>query len=602
MPNLTRSFGRTASRAAICWVAAGIFIVSSLPDLRHVSILSQVWGIAAAHAKKERSKEPTKNWEIPKSEVSSGTEFSAKGEQSAGSYRTQSTPEADQKPDGENEPSKPSAKSSKAGTDPDGQAIPPTLHGLLKQWFTSPPPETSSTAVRSSRSAPHNDLTARSQAAKGGPLVEGTKVDAPVNAKALARRPAADLALRLGWSGHTQILARNIPAATLEKAIALGMKVDLSRDIGVLGYSVTRLSIPQSMNIFQAMAALQQTAPDTALYANQQYRLHPQSNDDGASARPSPEAAKPTGGCSPEHCYGATAIGWQDHLRVCARDLKIGVIDTGIDGSHPALSHDPERINYGTIGPEKRVAGNDLHGTGVLALLAGDPRSSTPGLIPRAKFYVADIFFADENGQPVSTTLHLLEALDWMDRLQVEIINLSLSGPKDDLVQMAIAKMSRTRTEDGEARSGTIFVSAAGNGGPGAPPSYPAAYAEVLAVTAVGRNLNGYRRANQGDYIDIAAPGVDIWTALPHGRQGFQTGTSFATPYVTAVVASLYRTLPIGVRTKADILQRIPVRDLGAPGPDRIYGRGLVNAPATCEGPWPKSVASRPVTKASASP
>jgi hypothetical protein len=446
-------------------------------------------------------------------------------------------------------------------------------------------------------------LTATSQAAKGGPAVARTTIDAPVNAKVLARRPAADLALRLGWSGHTQILARNITAATLEKAIALGMKVDSSRDIGVLGYSVTRLSIPQSMDIFQAMAALQQAAPDTVLFANQQYRLHPQSNDDGASARPSPEAAKPTGGCSPERCYGTAIIGWQDDLRVCSRDLKIGVIDTGVDGSHPALSRDPERINYGTIGPEKRVAGNDMHGTGVLALLAGDPRSSTPGLISRAKFYVADIFFADEKGQPVSTTLHLLEALDWMNRLQVEIINLSLSGPKDDLVQMAIAKMSRTRTEDGESRSGTIFVAAAGNGGPGAPPSYPAAYSEVLAVTAVGRNLNGYRRAHQGDYIDISAPGVDIWTALPHGRQGFQTGTSFAAPYVTAVVASLYRTLPIGARSKSDVLQRIPVRDLGTPGPDRIYGRGLVNAPATCEGPWPKSVASRgPVTKARIDP
>jgi hypothetical protein len=80
-------------------------------------------------------------------------------------------------------------------------------------------------------------LAAKSQATKGGALVEGTKVDAPVNAKALARTPAADLALRSGWAGHTQILARNIPAATLEKAIALGMKVDFSRDIGLAGIS-----------------------------------------------------------------------------------------------------------------------------------------------------------------------------------------------------------------------------------------------------------------------------------------------------------------------------------------------------------------------------
>jgi hypothetical protein len=369
----------------------------------------------------------------------------------------------------------------------------------------------------------------------------------------------------LAWSGHTQILAKNLNAASLEKAKALGMKVESIRDIGVLGYSVTQLSIPQGLDIFQALAALQQVAPDAALSVNQKYHLHPEANDDGGSARPSPEAAKSTGRCSPERCYGATAIGWHDDLRVCARDLKVGVIDTEIDGSHPALSRDPARINYGTIGPEKRVVGNNQHGTGVLALLAGDPRSSTPGLIPRAKFYVANIFFADDKGQPVSTTLHLLEALDWMNRLHVDIINLSLSGPKDDLVQMAIARMARSQTVDGEARPGTIFIAAAGNGGPGAPPSYPAAYSEVLAVTAVGRNLSAYRRANQGDFIDVSAPGVDIWTALPGGRQGFQTGTSFATPFVTAVVASIYSALSQNDHTKTALLQRLHLLDLGRP-------------------------------------
>jgi subtilisin family serine protease len=190
-----------------------------------------------------------------------------------------------------------------------------------------------------------------------------------------------------------------------------------------------------------------------------------------------------------------------------------------------------------------------------------------------------------------------------MDRMQVQIINLSLSGPSDDLVKTAIAKMSRTRAVDGVTRPGAIFIAAAGNGGPGAPPSYPAAYAEVVAVTAVGKDLRSYRRANQGDYIDIAAPGIDIWTALPDGRQGFQTGTSFATPYVTAVVASIYRSLP-RVRTKTAVLQRLPFQDLGVPGPDRVYGRGLVNAPASCD-PSKTPVATRrvpalPATKVSA--
>ena len=75
------------------------------------------------------------------------------------------------------------------------------------------------------------------------------------------------------------------------------------------------------------------------------------------------------------------------------------------------------------------------------------------------------------------------------------------------------------------------------------------------------------------------------------------------TPYVTAVVASIYRTLPSRVRTKTAVLQRLPIQDLGTPGPDRIYGRGLVNAPASCD-PDKTPVAARrlPVTKVSVTP
>ena len=518
-----------------------------------------------------------------------------KTESNAKNDKTESNARNDNKrqPDNDDDDNRKSGEAARqADVDDIVSAIPSTLQGVLKKWF-------SPVVTAPSEAVPANKVVTGSAAA----AVAGAQTSGKT-AEARARRPSAgDLTMKVPLVKQTQILARNLTASTLKSATALGMKVQSSRTFDVLGSSITQLVVPPHLDIAQVKAALQQIAPDTALSFNQQYRLVPQAKEE--STRTSLEPARATGGCSPDRCYGTLTIGWQGDLGACARDLKIGVIDTGIDGSHPALSHDPARINYGTIGPERRVAGNDLHGTGVLALLAGDPRSSTPGLVPRAKFYVADIFFADESGHPVSTTMHLLEAFDWMERLQVQIINLSLSGPKDELVQTAIARMSRTRTVDGATRSGAIFIAAAGNGGPGAPPSYPAAYAEVLAVTAVGRDLRGYRRANQGDYIDVAAPGVDIWTALPDGRQGFQTGTSFATPYVTAIVASIYRTLPSRVRTKTAVLQRMPIQDLGTPGPDRIYGRGLVNAPASCDPDGSKTpVAARrlPVTKVSVTP
>ncbi len=593
--------------ATVCLVAGGIFALSSLTHIsdERSALLGEIWGAADADAGRKNPKKQKWDWDPPpppvyKPATPVKVEKAVKVEKNEKKDR-----DKDEDDDDDTKKSDETGRQADAGDI--NTAIPSTLQGVLKKWFSTPEP----VATAPSQAVPANKVVTGSAGPLSGasPRKETPKSKADAEAlgkaaEARARRPSAgDLTLKVPLVKQTQILARNLSASTLKSATALGMKVQSSRTFDVLGSSITQLVVPPHLDIVQAKAALQQIAPETALSFNQQYRLFPQAKGDDTGT--SPEPARGTGGCSPDRCYGTLTIGWQGDLGACARDLKIGVIDTGIDGSHPALSHDPARINYGTIGPERRLPGNDLHGTGVLALLAGDPRSSTPGLVPRAKFYVADIFFADQRGNPVSTTMHLLEALDWMERLQVQIINLSLSGPKDELVQTAIARMSRTRTVDGATRSGVIFVAAAGNGGPGAPPSYPAAYAEVVAVTAVGRDLRSYRRANQGDYIDVAAPGVDIWTALPDGRQGFQTGTSFATPYVTAIVASIYRTLPNRVRSKTAVLQRMPIQDLGTPGPDRIYGRGLVNAPASCDPNGSKTpVAARrlPVTKVSVNP
>ena len=462
------------------------------------------------------------------------------------------------------------------------ETIPPTVADLLKRLFTNPA----------------NPVSPRQVDLKAGPAPKlDTEPSTPAKPlQKLTGRPAGDLPLRLPNIPVTDVLVRNLSPATLSQALAHGMTVESRRDLGVLGYSLTRLVIPYDMNAAHAKALLQQANPLAAVDQNQRYRLYPSAREGNSTKASVPaEPARTTGGCGSDRCYGAATIGWQEQLATCARGLSIGVVDTGIDSTHPSLAHQPERFKFGQFGPGYRGAGSDLHGTGVLALLAGNSKSSTPGLIPSAKFFVADIFFADENGLPVSTTLHLLEALEWMDRLRVQIINLSLSGPRDDLVQAAIARMSKPRTMDGVAKPAVVFIAAAGNGGPGAPPSYPAAYPQALAVTAVSRDLRSYRRANHGDYIDVAAPGVDIWTALPDGRQGYQTGTSFAVPYMTAVVASLYRSLP-SHKSKEAILQRVSIQDLGSPGRDRIYGRGLVQAPAGCGPsvpPWSPAVVAR---------
>ena len=125
------------------------------------------------------------------------------------------------------------------------------------------------------------------------------------------------------------------------------------------------------------------------------------------------------------------------------------------------------------------------------------------------------------------------------------------------------------------------FVAAAGNNGPVAPESYPAAYKDVIAVTAVNKDLENYRGANRGSYVDLSAPGVKIWTALPDGKEGFRTGTSFAAPFVTGIVAVRLAANPHWT-SKEELLKGLTIRDLGPPGTDPIYGRGLAVAPQSC--------------------
>lgn len=472
---------------------------------------------------------------------------------------------------------------------PSGPVVPETVADLFGRILSQAPKASLVPSAGHSivgHAAKHEAKTAFSADHMADRSLAGILTGGKVNIKTPSA-PVGNLALEAPVFKGGELLASNLSPGARHRAVARGFQISSAHSFATLGALLTSLTLPSDMSTSQARAYLQEIAPEASIGVNQRYRLYTPSNEDEDKAgRGASEFARETGGCVSERCYGAAVIGWKSHLAKCARDVRIGVIDTGIDMTHPALKR--HRIYVGKIGPTSQVANSELHGTGVLALLAGDARSSTPGLIPGATFYVADIFFPDEKGQPISTTIHLLAALEWMAQLDVHIVNLSLSGPKDALVQGLIVAMSKPhKTTSGTSQMGTVFVAAAGNGGPGAAPSYPAAYSEVVAVTAVSKDLRSYRRANHGDYIDVAAPGVNIWTALPDGRQGFQSGTSFATPYVTAVVAAVYKGLT-DTKSKEEMLQRISTQDLGAPGRDRIYGRGLVQAPAGCE------MASRP--------
>ncbi|TGV04084.1 peptidase S8, partial [Mesorhizobium sp. M00.F.Ca.ET.186.01.1.1] len=125
-----------------------------------------------------------------------------------------------------------------------------------------------------------------------------------------------------------------------------------------------------------------------------------------------------------------------------------------------------------------------------------------------------------------------------------------------------------------------ILVAASGNDATNQP-SYPAAYDEVLAVAAVDHRKERADFSNFGDYVDVAAPGVDIPSTYIYSDYASLSGTSMACPHVAAL-ASLVRSVHPDMKNR-DVMELIrqSATDLGAPGHDQLYGYGMINVNQT---------------------
>ena len=220
--------------------------------------------------------------------------------------------------------------------------------------------------------------------------------------------------------------------------------------------------------------------------------------------------------------------------------------------------------------------GKTDHGTAIAAILVGRSlNADSGGLLPGALLFAGSIFEQRKDGKPRGNLLAFLKALFRMVGCPetVRVVNLSIASPKNEILQTAVRAVSKT---------GQVLVAAAGNGGPKAKPLFPAAYTSVIAVTAVDGRLKAYQHANRGGYIDYSAPGVDLWTVSDKGRGRFQSGTSFATLFITSIV-SLY--LKAGAKPDPDLLRTSFKRyavDLGQSGKDHTFGWGLVRARPKC--------------------
>lgn len=240
---------------------------------------------------------------------------------------------------------------------------------------------------------------------------------------------------------------------------------------------------------------------------------------------------------------------------------KVGLIDSLVERRNASLAGTQlTAVSF----VEEGLAEPSAHATAIMSILAGES-GTYRGLLPKARFFSASVFYRSPDQGDYASVKNVLLAVDWMAQNQVNVINMSLTGPHNPLLQQAVADITKR---------GIFVVAAAGNGGPGAAPVYPAAYPNVIAVTALTRDDRAYYKANHGSYIDFAAPGVGITTASGLNDFTQVSGTSFAAPFVTAVVAMT------DSATEATV-QRLRKRafDLGKPGVDEVFGYGKIRLP-----------------------
>lgn len=363
-----------------------------------------------------------------------------------------------------------------------------------------------------------------------GDRVADRALQAPSRLRGLIRRSEGALqADPLGWPVVAdEIVAIDLSASARARALDVGFTVVREERLEALDLTMTVLAPPPRLSLSRAVKQLRDLDPEAEVAFNHVYTPAGGEGmvEKGEPAPPGPQAS------------GA----------------RLGLIDTGVEATHPALTG--SRITQrGFAGPPRMGA----HGLAVASLMVGRSGAFSGG-DPGAALLVADIYGGQTAG---GSSTGLAQALAWMVEQGATVVNISLVGPRNALVERAVARA--------QARGVTV-VAAVGNDGPAAPPLYPAAYDGVVGVTAVNARDRALPEAARGPQVDFAAPGADMAAAAQAGTWTSVRGASFASPIVAGLLAR-----EGGGPDAIEALTR-SARDLGTRGRDPTYGAGLVGA------------------------
>jgi subtilisin family serine protease len=246
------------------------------------------------------------------------------------------------------------------------------------------------------------------------------------------------------------------------------------------------------------------------------------------------------------------------HRLATGENVLVAVIDSGIDTSHPDLAG-AVAASFDVLGPHKA----HFHGTAIAGAIAA--RGQLIGVAPGVRLLAVRAL--DDAGQ--GTTMSIADGLDWAVAHGARVLNMSFAGPHDPLLQQHLAAAHDRRI---------VLVAAAGNAGPASAPLYPAADANVIAVTATDADDHLFARANRGRYIAVAAPGVDILEPAPDATVQLISGTSVAAAHVSGVAALIIQRAPA---LDAEAVRAILMRSataLSVPDARDDSGAGLADA------------------------
>ncbi|MDD5272296.1 MAG: S8 family serine peptidase [Methylovulum sp.] len=282
-----------------------------------------------------------------------------------------------------------------------------------------------------------------------------------------------------------------------------------------LGVSCVLYEVQDNLRLAQVMQTLQQDPSLSVVQALNRFDVLSQ-----------PPALSPNSDPYQHLQTGFQALDIADwHPTTTGRGIRIAVIDTGVDVTHPDLQG---QIKYSeNLAPEPADHNlADIHGTAVTGVLAARPHNGIgiTGIAPDADILALRACWPSKPdalaAQCNSFTLAL--ALNQALRMDSRIINLSLSGPDDPLLRQLLEKA---------LAKGVLIVAAVPDKGHAN--GFPANLPGVVAVGADNSNQPG-----------IIAPGKDILTTVPHQAYDFMTGSSFAAPHVTGVAALLLQLHP----------------------------------------------------------